>query len=135
MSVTNKKQQILELVKSGKLTIEEGMAQLKALEAPAKKLYLKISRKGAISVYGLQRMPVTLYMEQWEAFFAFIGSEVPQAFKGLVGTTEAHPVDKYTSDDDKKWLEDARKGLKPHAKVVGSSVHVGLSSKSEETAA
>ena len=28
-------------------------------------LYLKISEKGALSVYGLGRFPVTLYKEQW----------------------------------------------------------------------
>ena len=27
---------------------------------------LKVSEKGAVSVYGLGRFPVTLYVEQWE---------------------------------------------------------------------
>jgi hypothetical protein len=27
---------------------------------------LKVSEKGALSVYGLGRFPVTLYKEQWE---------------------------------------------------------------------
>jgi hypothetical protein len=27
---------------------------------------LKVSEKGAVSVYGLGRFPVTLYQEQWE---------------------------------------------------------------------
>ena len=31
---------------------------------------LKVSAKGALSVYGLQRMPVTLYVEQWERLLA-----------------------------------------------------------------
>ena len=30
-----------------------------------KGLTLKVSQKGAVSVYGLGRFPVTLYMEQW----------------------------------------------------------------------
>jgi hypothetical protein len=34
-------------------------------------LYCKVSEKGAISVYGLQRMPVTLYVEQWERLLAY----------------------------------------------------------------
>jgi hypothetical protein len=29
-------------------------------------LSLKVSEKGAVSVYGLGRFPVTLYREQWE---------------------------------------------------------------------
>lgn len=36
--------------------------ELKA--APA--LSLKVSAKGAVSIYGLQRFPVTLYKGQWE---------------------------------------------------------------------
>ena len=31
----------------------------------AKGLTLKVSEKGAVSVYGLGRFPVTLYKEQW----------------------------------------------------------------------
>lgn len=31
----------------------------------AKGLSLKVSAKGAVSVYGLGRFPVTLYKEQW----------------------------------------------------------------------
>ena len=28
--------------------------------------YLKVSEKGGVSLYGLGRFPVTLYVEQWE---------------------------------------------------------------------
>ena len=31
-----------------------------------KTLELRVSQKGAVSVYGLNRFPVTLYKEQWE---------------------------------------------------------------------
>jgi hypothetical protein len=31
---------------------------------------LKVSEKGAISVYGLGRFPVTLYQEQWQKLLA-----------------------------------------------------------------
>jgi len=31
-----------------------------------RQVYMKVSQKGAVSVYGLQRYPVTLYKEQWE---------------------------------------------------------------------
>ena len=30
-----------------------------------KAVYLKVSEKGGVSVYGLGRFPVTLYQEQW----------------------------------------------------------------------
>ncbi len=32
-------------------------------------LRLKVSEKGALSVYGLGRFPVTLYKEQWRRLF------------------------------------------------------------------
>jgi hypothetical protein len=28
--------------------------------------YLKVSEKGGVSLYGLGRFPITLYVEQWE---------------------------------------------------------------------
>lgn len=39
-------------------------AKLKA--AKQGKLTMKVSDKGALSVYGMGRFPVTLYREQWE---------------------------------------------------------------------
>jgi hypothetical protein len=38
-------------------------ASLKAKTSRA--VHLKVSEKGALSVYGLGRFPVTLYQEQW----------------------------------------------------------------------
>jgi hypothetical protein len=32
----------------------------------------RVSQKGAVSVYGLGRFPVTLYKEQWERLFGHI---------------------------------------------------------------
>jgi len=46
------------------------IARLKADLAKAQnkaKTGFKVTEKGAISVYGLQRFPVTLYAPQWEA--------------------------------------------------------------------
>lgn len=34
-------------------------------EAERQRLRFKVSEKGAVSVYGLGRFPVTLYREQW----------------------------------------------------------------------
>ena len=40
--------------------------------ASQRKLTLKVSEKGAVSLYGLGRFPVTLYASQWERLIAFI---------------------------------------------------------------
>ncbi len=63
---------ILAQVAAGKLTPEAAAAQLKtAPRSSGGSLSCKVSEKGAVSVYGLQRMPVTLYAEQWERLLAF----------------------------------------------------------------
>ena len=47
--------------------LERLRAENAALKARATKgISLKVSEKGAVSVYGLGRFPVTLYKEQWE---------------------------------------------------------------------
>lgn len=67
-----KKEEILAKLQSGELSVEEASKKLAELETPKRgQLYCKVSEKGAISVYGLQRMPVTLYVEQWERLLGF----------------------------------------------------------------
>lgn len=47
--------------------LERLRAENEALKRPARgQMSLKVSEKGALSVYGLGRFPVTLYREQWE---------------------------------------------------------------------
>jgi len=75
-----KKEDVLAKVAAGEITIEEASKMLDA-DAPKRgTLYCKVSQKGAISVYGLQRMPVTLYVEQWERLLGF-GDEIRSFLK------------------------------------------------------
>jgi hypothetical protein len=47
--------------------LERLRAENAALKNRATKgVFLKVSEKGGVSVYGLGRFPVTLYKEQWE---------------------------------------------------------------------
>ena len=48
--------------------IERLRAENESLKRPAQRgqMSLRVSEKGALSVYGLGRFPVTLYREQWE---------------------------------------------------------------------
>ena len=50
------------------------IAQLEASKPKSGSIVFKVSDKKAVSVYGLQRWPVTLYSEQW----ARLISEIPQ---------------------------------------------------------
>ncbi len=52
-------------------TMELELERLKAenerlKKASERKLTLKVSEKGGLSVYGMGRFPVTLYKEQWQ---------------------------------------------------------------------
>ncbi len=40
-------------------------ASLKGKKSSAGTLSMKVSEKGALSIYGMGRFPVTLYKEQW----------------------------------------------------------------------
>ena len=60
------KEQVLGAVASGKLGIDDAAKILAGMEKPRQALHAKVSEKGAVSVYGLQRMPVTLYVGQWD---------------------------------------------------------------------
>src|SRR5215813_10943509 len=66
------KEEILAKVAAGEIPVTEASTLLeKAEQAKKGSLFCKVSEKGAISVYGLQRMPVTLYVEQWERLLDF----------------------------------------------------------------
>jgi hypothetical protein len=57
--------EIMNRVASGELSAQEATALMPGSKAPAK-LTLKVSDKGAVSLYGMGRFPVTLYGQQWE---------------------------------------------------------------------
>ena len=101
MSNLNNKETVAMMARIAEL--EAMQAELKALKAKAANTpRLKVSQKGAISVYGLQRMPVTLYAGQWERIIEMVESGVFAAFieanaseltrKGDAPKVEAAPV-------------------------------------------
>jgi hypothetical protein len=71
--------------------IEELEARNAALVASKNRaLTLKVSKQGALSVYGLQRFPVTLYRQQWERLLGMAGD-----IKAFI---EVHTSDLTTKD-------------------------------------
>jgi len=61
--------------------LEAMQAELKALKAKTANMpRMKVSQKGAISIYGLQRMPVTLYAGQWERIAELVTDGTLAAF-------------------------------------------------------
>ena len=66
-----KREEILAKLAAGEITADQASKLLDETDQKRGSLYCKVSQKGAISVYGLQRMPVTLYVEQWERLLGF----------------------------------------------------------------
>lgn len=67
-----KKEEILAKLAAGELAVDEASKMLADLDTAKRgTLYCKVSQKGAVSLYGLQRMPVTLYVEQWTRLLGF----------------------------------------------------------------
>jgi hypothetical protein len=76
-----KKEEILAKLAAGEIKVEEASKLLEAAGQERRgSLYCKVSEKGGMSVYGLQRMPVTLYVEQWEKLLGFV-EEIRQFLK------------------------------------------------------
>lgn|SRR3990172_2468513 len=67
-----KREEILAKVAASEITPDEAAKLLDDLDRQKRgTLYCKVSQKGGMSLYGLQRMPVTLYVEQWERLLDF----------------------------------------------------------------
>ncbi len=68
-----------------KSELERLRAENEALKkGAARGLSLKVSEKGAVSVYGLGRFPVTLYKEQWHKLL-----EMANEIKSFIQANEA----------------------------------------------
>lgn len=53
------------------MTKEQLVAHIAKLEAAAKaKVTLKVTEKGAVSLYGIGRFPATYYRSQWDTILA-----------------------------------------------------------------
>ena len=76
------REEVLSKLAAGEIRVEEAANLMKQAE-PAKggSLYCRVSEKGAVSVYGLQRMPVTLdvpgfAVTEWLTTRWYLGSQV-----------------------------------------------------------
>lgn len=75
------REEILSKLAAGEIKVEDATRLLEAADKERRgSLYCKVSEKGAISVYGLQRMPVTLYVEQWDRLLNY-GDELRKFMK------------------------------------------------------
>lgn len=72
----SKTTQILEDLKNGKCSIEEAqslLAQMKLKDM--KTVTYKVSPKGAISFYGIRKMPITLYRQELDRIVSIANSD------------------------------------------------------------
>jgi hypothetical protein len=91
------KEDVLALVSLNKLEPGDALKALALFDQPkgTAPLYCRVSQAGAVSVYGLQRMPVTLYVEQWARLAEFIG-KVQEFAKEHAGALELKSDDEAT---------------------------------------
>ena len=74
------KEQILLAVAAGTLSPADAGALLTS-QKPAGELYCKVGVKGGCGLYGVNsRLPVTLYVEQWERVCEFVKSGKVEEF-------------------------------------------------------
>lgn len=88
-------QEILAAVADGTLTAEAAAKLLPTPSVASKGISVRVSAKGAVSVYGLQsQFPVTLYAGQWERVFSEAKPLVEKCIED-----NAHLVDLKTDSD------------------------------------
>ena len=98
---------------------------------PAGQLYCKLALKGGISIYGINRMPVTLYAEQAERLVKWLGAPAENPISKLIASkpTREFSLTELTEDYEKAYLAEVLAGKHPHAKIVGDKLVVSLASK------
>ena len=53
--------------------LERLRAENEALKSqPSREMRLKVSEKGAVSLYGIRRFPITFYADEWERIFEMV---------------------------------------------------------------
>ncbi len=63
------------------MTKDQLIAKLAAMQAAnVRKLTMKVSEKGAVSMYGFGKWPVTLYRSQWERLIEAVKAGHVEAF-------------------------------------------------------
>jgi hypothetical protein len=83
--ITAKKRTAMATDDEMKAELERLKAENAALKARGSKgVSMKVSEKGAVSVYGLGRFPVTLYQEQWLKLL-----ELAEDIRGFIRENEA----------------------------------------------
>ena len=93
--------QILEKVKNGQFTIEQAQEQLAQLKlGEIKPVTFKVSPKGAVSIYGIRRMPITLYRDELKQIDDTY--KTPQFQKFLSDNTSSLSLKKKGTPEEKK---------------------------------
>ena len=112
-----------------------GIAKGKASGGSTKGITWKVSKRGLVSVYGLNaQYPISMYLPQLVRFMATLADLDRDAFdattigKWAAGNpTEVYSVDDYETESEKAWLADAKAGKHAHVIVKGAGVAVSLS--------
>lgn len=91
---------ILSKIECGEISANEGEELLKNNASQSPTIFLKLSEKGCISIYGLRKMPISLYPEELNKILNLL-------------TSDFKPSKLY-----EKFLEDNRELLKVKVKKI-----------------
>lgn len=58
--------EILQQLSAGQISPEEANELITNLQKPAKSIHLKVTQKGCIGIYGIRKMPISLYHREYE---------------------------------------------------------------------
>lgn len=79
--MTSTAETILEQVQKGSLSIVEAQQKLQQLKlSDLKQTTYKVSPKGCISIYGLRKMPISLYKDELIQIVEMVKTDAFQAF-------------------------------------------------------
>lgn len=62
--------QLLQQLKAGTISLDECDKQIRAKESKSS-INLKVTPKGCIGIYGIRRMPISLYQQELEKVFSY----------------------------------------------------------------
>ena len=101
--------------------------------ARAGNVYCKVSAKGGVSLYGYQRMPITLYAEQWERLLG----KNPSTDHGKLVIQFIRDNEFEADGKTPKWHEAKQYAKDASGKSVntGKTIRCRITRKSQQTAA
>ena len=112
----------LEDVKNEKLSVKAAMHRLKLSDRPERP-YAKVTKMGAVALFGVTAKPIVLYESQWNRLMKTVESGYIRKYMEYNADRISHgPSPKYADGDDVDPEADAEAPADGVAQVLAASV-------------